>query len=272
MFFKPDIPTRRAPRMLWLSVFLCSALAGCASAPVGDARSDPLESYNRSMYAVNDAVDRAVLKPAATAYKTVLPGPVRQGVNNFFGNLGDVWSFANNTLQFKPEGALTSFWRVVINSTMGLGGVLDPATELRLEKRTEDFGQTLGHWGVKPGPYVVLPLLGSSTLRDTLALPVDFYGNSLVQPDYGSTRARNGLAIVRVVDTRAGLLGVSDVLEAAALDRYSFQRDAYLQKRRNDVYDGNPPPAPESGFEGNDSWWDENSATPQPAADGAAQN
>ena len=142
--------------------------AGCATAPGGDAR-DPWEPYNRSMTSFNDAVDDAVLKPVATVYRDVLPQPVRTGFGNFFGNLGDVWSFVNNVLQAKPEGSLHSFWRVVVNSTIGLGGVLDPATEMRLERHREDFGQTLGRWGVPPGPYFVIPLLGPSTVRDTAA-------------------------------------------------------------------------------------------------------
>ena len=213
-------------------------LAGCATAPGADPR-DPWEPYNRSMTRFNDAVDNAVLKPVATAYKEALPRPVRTGVSNFFGNLSDVWSFVNNVLQAKPEGALHSFWRVVINSTMGLGGVLDPASEMRLERHREDFGQTLGRWGMPSGPYFVLPLLGPSTVRDSAALPVDMYGNPLGQVN--DAPVRGSLAALNVVQTRAVLLPTTEFLESAALDRYTFQRDAYLQKRRNEVYDGNPP-------------------------------
>ena len=213
-------------------------LTGCASAPGADSR-DPWEGYNRAMFRFNDAVDTAVLKPVATAYRDTLPQPVRTGVGNFFGNLSDVWSFVNNVLQVKPEGALHSFWRVVINSTMGLGGVLDPASEMRLERHREDFGQTLGRWGMPSGPYFVLPLLGPSTLRDSAALPVDVYGSPLGHFNDGAWR--NSLGALNVVQTRAGLLVTTEFLESAALDRYSFQRDAYLQKRRNEVYDGNPP-------------------------------
>ena len=214
-------------------------VAGCASAPGSADPRDPWERYNRSMYEFNDALDTAIVKPVATVYRNVLPSPVRTGVGNFFGNLGDVWSFVNNVLQAKPEGALSSFWRVVINSTVGLGGVLDPATEMRLDRRREDFGQTLGRWGVPPGPYFVLPVLGPSTLRDSAALPVDFYGS--VVGHVSDIPVRNSLIAVQMVDTRARVLGATELLDAAALDPYTFQRDAYLQKRRNDIHDGNPP-------------------------------
>ncbi|HOB67477.1 VacJ family lipoprotein [Ottowia sp.] len=217
---------------------LLAMTAGCASAPGADPR-DPWEPYNRSMFQFNDKVDKAVLKPVATAYRDVLPQPVRTGVSNFFGNLGDAWSFVNNVLQAKPEAALHSFWRVVINTTMGLGGVLDPATEMRLQRHREDFGQTLGRWGVPSGPYFVLPILGPSTLRDTVALPVDMYGRPVGH--ISDVPVRNSLTGVDIVQTRAGLLATTDLLESASLDRYSFQRDAFLQKRRNDVHDGSPP-------------------------------
>lgn len=221
-----------------VTALLALLLAGCATVAQPDPR-DPWEGYNRSMTRFNDAVDDAVVKPVANAYKAVLPQPVRTGVGNFFGNLGDAWSFVNNVLQAKAEGALHSFWRVTINSTIGLGGVFDPATEMRLERHREDFGQTLGHWGAGPGPYVVLPLLGPSTLRDTLALPVDLYGNPVGQVH--DVPVRNSFIALQYVDTRARLLDAQGLLGEAALDPYSFTRDAFLQKRRNDVYDGNPP-------------------------------
>ena len=213
-------------------------VTGCASAPGADPR-DPWEGYNRGMYRFNDALDTAVLKPVATVYRDVLPQPVRTGVGNFFGNLGDVWSFVNQTLQAKPEAALHSFWRVMVNTTIGLGGVLDPASEMRLERRREDFGQTLGYWGVPAGPYFVLPLFGPSTVRDTVALPVDIYGHPLSHVN--DVPVRNSLGATQIVNTRASVLGAVELLESAALDPYSFQRDAYLQKRRNDIHDGNPP-------------------------------
>jgi phospholipid-binding lipoprotein MlaA len=189
----------------------------------------------------NDSVDKAVLKPAATAYIKVVPRPVRKGVSNFFGNLSDAWSFVNNVLQANTEGSLHSFWRVAVNTTFGLGGVLDFATEMKLERHRKDFGTTLGYWGAPPGPYLVLPILGPSTVRDTLALPVDYMASP---SKYVITNVpvRNSLYPVRIVDTRAQLLDTTRLIDQAALDPYSFTRDAWLQKRRNDIYNGDPPP------------------------------
>lgn len=240
---KPLTPWMRAPRLALMAAAL--ALSACASAPPGaqpDPR-DPLEGYNRSMYQINQAVDQAVLVPVSKAYNQVVPQPVRTGASNFFTNLGDAWSFVNNVLQAKPEPALSSLWRVLVNTTLGLGGVLDPATEMRLTRYREDFGQTLGYWGVPAGPYLVLPLLGPSSLRDTAALPVDWYGHPISFVD--NVRWRNSLIAMRFLETRASLLGVSELMQQAALDPYAFERDAYLQKRRNDVYDGNPPSSAE---------------------------
>jgi phospholipid-binding lipoprotein MlaA len=184
-------------------------------------------------------VDNVAIKPAAQLYVKVLPGFVRTGVSNFLGNLGDVWSMANSALQLKGQATAETFMRINVNTFFGLGGLLDVATEMRLEKRREDFGQTLGYWGVKPGPYVVLPLLGPSTLRDTLALPLDMQGD--VSRQISDEATRNALTVTRVLDIRSGLLQTVDVVKAASLDPYSFVRDGFLQKRRNDIYDGNPP-------------------------------
>ena len=203
-------------------------LVGCASGPRTDPR-DPLEPYNRSVTKFNEQVDAIVLKPVATAYKEVTPAPVRTGVSNFFGNLGDVWSFVNNVLQFRLEGAASSFMRVNVNTCLGLGGVLDIASELGIDRYRQDFGLTLGRWGMDTGPYVVLPLLGPSTVRDTFALPVDMVGNPVRYVD--PTSARNSLYVLRAVDARANLLRASSVLEGAALDKYSFTRDVFLQVR-----------------------------------------
>jgi phospholipid-binding lipoprotein MlaA len=213
-------------------------LQGCATVQTADAR-DPWESMNRSIYQFNDVVDTVAIKPAAQLYVKVLPGFVRTGVGNFLGNLGDVWSMTNSALQLKGQATAETFMRINVNTFLGLGGVLDVATEMRLEKRKEDFGQTLGHWGVKPGPYVVLPLLGPSTLRDTLALPLDMRGDASQQ--FSDEATRNALTVTRVLDIRSGLLQTVDVVKAASLDPYSFVRDGFLQKRRNDIYDGNPP-------------------------------
>ena len=214
------------------------ALQGCATVKTADAR-DPWESMNRSVYQFNDVVDTVAIKPAAQLYVKVLPSFVRTGVGNFLGNLGDVWSMTNSALQLKGQATAETFMRINVNTFLGLGGVLDVATEMRLEKRKEDFGQTLGHWGVKPGPYVVLPLLGPSTLRDTLALPLDMRGDASQQ--FSDEATRNALTVTRVLDIRSGLLQTVDVVKAASLDPYSFVRDGFLQKRRNDIYDGNPP-------------------------------
>jgi phospholipid-binding lipoprotein MlaA len=214
------------------------ALQGCATVKTADAR-DPWESMNRSVYQFNDVVDTAAIKPAAELYAKVLPGFVRKGVSNFFGNLGDVWSMANSALQLKGQATVETFMRINVNTFFGLGGLLDVATEMRLEKRKEDFGQTLGYWGVKPGPYLVLPLLGPSTVRDTLALPLDMRGD--VSRQFSDEATRNALTVTRVLDIRAGLLQTVDVIKAASLDPYSFVRDGFLQKRRNDIHDGNPP-------------------------------
>lgn len=214
------------------------ALQGCATVQTADAR-DPWESMNRSVYQFNDVVDTVAIKPAAELYVKVLPSFVRTGVGNFLGNLGDVWSMANSALQLKGQATVETFMRINVNTFLGLGGLLDVATEMRLEKRKEDFGQTLGYWGVKPGPYVVLPLLGPSTLRDTLALPLDMRGDASQQ--FSDEATRNALTVTRVLDIRSGLLNTVDVVKAASLDPYSFVRDGYLQKRRNDIYDGNPP-------------------------------
>jgi phospholipid-binding lipoprotein MlaA len=218
----------RAFAMLVLAV----SLTGCASM----SEKDPYEKFNRGVYKFNDTVDRAALKPAATAYKKVVPSFMQTGVNNFFYNLSDVWSGANNLMQGKGERGLSDLTRVLINTTFGLGGVIDWASDAGLDRHSEDFGQTLGYWGVPSGPYVMLPLLGPSTLRDTAALPVDISADPW---GYGITsRERNIGTVVRVIDQRALLLDASNILEGAALDPYEFMRDGYLQQRKSKVFDG----------------------------------
>ncbi|THU01560.1 VacJ family lipoprotein [Lampropedia puyangensis] len=214
------------------ALLACAVLAGCSttgSQGHGQSPQDPYESFNRSIYSFNEGLDRNVLRPIARGYEQVVPTPARTGVSNFFGNLGDAWSFVNNTLQFKGEAAMSSFFRVAVNSTFGLGGLLDVATEMRLERYKTDFGMTLGHWGVPTGPYLMLPLLGPSTVRDTAALPADYYGNPLTHLSPSSHRyALTGL---RIVNTRANLLGTTDLLEEAAVDPYIMMRDFYLAQR-----------------------------------------
>jgi phospholipid-binding lipoprotein MlaA len=211
------------------------ALSGCAT----NNPKDPLEPFNRAMFSFNDTIDRAALKPAAEVYSTVLPGFVQTGIGNFFGNLGDVWTALNNFLQGKMADGLSDVMRVALNTTMGFGGVLDIGTEAGLTKHSEDFGQTLGKWGVKSGAYVVLPFLGSSTVRDTAAMPLDFAGD--VWHYKRPVTWRNTGTVVHVVDLRASVLDASNLLEEAALDRYVFVRDAYLQRRQSKVYDGEVP-------------------------------
>ena len=222
-------------RLLAALAFLL-VLSGCATTA---DNPDPWEGLNRKTYAFNDAVDKAVLKPVAQGYQKVVPGPAREGVSNFFTNLEDVGTSLNNILQGKMREGLNDAGRVVVNSIFGVFGLWDVATPLGLEKHYEDFGQTLGWWGVESGPYLVIPLLGPSTARDGPAKLVDpqWYWPRLLDNDtlYWSLW---GLDKVR---TRASLLQSESVLEAAALDRYTFIRDAWLQRRRNQVYDGNPP-------------------------------
>lgn len=202
-------------------------LAGCATAPAGDPR-DPLEPFNRDVDSVNRELDQAALKPAAKAYERVLPGLVRAGVSNFFANLGDPWSAVNSLLQLKPGDAAQNTMRFAVNTFFGLGGVLDIATDAGIDRHKEDFGGTLAHWGVPPGPYVVLPIIGPSTLRDAAALPADWMGDPLrfVAPVID----RNALVAGRTMDIRGRLLPVDPMLDEA-LDRYTFMRDAYLQHR-----------------------------------------
>ena len=227
-------------------VRLCTAaaavlvLTGCAT--TANNPQDPLEGYNRAVYSFNDAVDRTVLKPTATVYKNVVPGFAQTGVSNFFGNLSDAWSSINNLLQGKGEAGATDFGRVAVNSTFGIFGLLDIASEAGMPKHNEDFGQTLGKWGVPSGPYLILPLLGPSTVRDTAALPADIGGDIWKYKEPANWR--NIGAAVRIVDTRASLLDASGMLDDAALDRYEFLRDGYLQRRQSQVYDGDVPRQP----------------------------
>ena len=217
---------------------LAVASTGCATRPDGNPR-DPFESFNRGVFEFNDGVDRAIFKPAATVYRDLTPALFRAGVANFLGNLEDVWSMVNSMLQLKPQDAATSFMRVNVNTVFGLGGVLDVASEAGIERQREDFGQTLGRWGVPSGPYLVLPFLGPYTVRDAFAMPVDRAADIVGNLDHVPTR--NSIKLIDLLDTRAGLLRASDALDEVALDKYTFTRDAFLQRRQNAVYDGDPP-------------------------------
>lgn len=206
-------------------------------------RIDPLEPFNRSMYQFNDMLDRNILRPVASTYVKVAPRPVRAGVNNFFDNLEDAWSGINNLLQGKGADGLETLARFGVNTVAGFFGLFDVATPLGIERHSEDFGQTLGTWGVGSGPYLVLPLLGPSTLRDTAALRLDIAGDLVTQVD--NIGQRNSLYALRVVNRRAEYLKATDMLEQSAFDPYTFVRDAFVQRRRNQVYDGNPPEQPQ---------------------------
>jgi phospholipid-binding lipoprotein MlaA len=203
-------------------------LGGCAGFNTNPR--DPLEPLNRKVMQFNDGVDAMVLKPAATVYEKGVPALMRTGVSNFFGNLGDAWSFVNSALQFKFQNAAENFMRLNVNTFFGLGGILDIASELNIERHKEDFGQTLGRWGVPAGPYIVLPLFGPSTLRDAVALPVDRRYDLVQQVNPAGDR--NTLYVLRAVDARSNLLRLGSLVDEAALDKYSFTRDAYLQRRR----------------------------------------
>jgi phospholipid-binding lipoprotein MlaA len=249
---KTAVTARPSRAILWLVQALAiTLLAGCAGFNTNPR--DPLEPMNRNIAQFNEGVDAIALKPAAQAYQRVLPPIVRTGVSNFFGNLGDAWSFVNSVLQFKLQNATENFTRFGVNTFFGIGGIFDVASELNIERHKEDFGQTLGRWGVPAGPYLVLPLLGPSTLRDTLALTVDRKGDMVHQ--VSSRDLRYSLYVTRAIDARSNLLRVGGVIDQAALDKYSFTRDAYLQKRRADITenkesdgvepkDGEIPPAP----------------------------
>ena len=221
-----------------LALTVIAALAGCASVPAPDAR-DPIESFNRGVFGFNEALDSAVLKPTAQAYHDVAPSWLRKGVGNFFNNLQDVWSAVNNGLQGRGAALGDSVGRVMINTTIGLLGVVDVATDLNIERHTTDFGTTLGHWGVPAGPYVMLPILGPYTLREVGALPVDWNGDLVQQA--GNSDTVLGLELTRIVDLRAQYLQAGDLVQGAALDKYTFVRESYLQRQRYRLYDGNPP-------------------------------
>lgn len=239
-------------RRLWrlaVAALAAAALAGCAvQSP--DPR-DPWEPMNRATFEFNDGVDRVVLRPLAEGYRFALPEPVRDGVRNFFANLQDPWIALNQLLQGKVEEALSDAWRFIANSTFGIGGIFDIATDMRLPKHAEDFGQTLAVWGVDFGPYLVLPILGPSSVRDATGTAVASQAYLPWQlPKWLDLDHRvawqNSLTVVDLIQTRANLLDATDLLEQAALDRYAFLRNAYFQRRRNLIYDGNPPPLPPS--------------------------
>jgi phospholipid-binding lipoprotein MlaA len=225
---------------------LALTLSGCASLPAGRAPDpqDPFERYNRAAFSFNDAIDRAFFKPVAQAYKFITPDLVQRGVANFFGNIADLPTAVNDVLQGKPKQAATHVGRFAVNTTIGVLGLFDVAKTMGLERQREDFGQTLGTWGLGSGPYLVLPVFGPSSVRDTVGLVADFGLDPIVYiKDDGW---RYGLGGLRVIEQRASVLDIEKTLKSIEIDPYLFTRDAYLTRRRNSVYDGNPPDLPEA--------------------------
>ncbi|MFY9974915.1 MAG: VacJ family lipoprotein [Chromatiaceae bacterium] len=239
----------------WLALPLALLAAllgtGCASSPdrVKDPR-DPLEPFNRAVFRFNTDFDNAFMKPAAKAYRAVTPDVVDRGITNFFANLDDVTSLANNVLQFKLSRAGSDLGRIFINTTVGVLGFVDVATNVGLQSYKEDFDQTLGYWGLEPGAFLMLPILGPSSIRGTLGWAGDIVTDPLFSIDTGDVYW--GLVGIRLVDYRADRLAAGEIMEEAALDPYVFLRDAYMQRRRNLVYDGNPPQA-----EGEEDLWED---------------
>lgn len=242
-------------KIVHVAALATALLSGCAT--TANPR-DPLESFNRDMFGFNEDLDTAVIKPVSETYRDYVPGLVRDGVRNFFSNLNDLTVFVNDSLQLKWRGAFDDLSRLVINSTIGIGGLMDPATKFGIEKRNEDFGQTLGFWGAPAGPYIVLPLLGPSTFpRDTVGVVADSFvsGAPLYAIDDSDARTYVGLGLgaLRAVQVRSDLLDTGSLLGTAALDPYVFVRDAYLQRRENLVRDGalekleDPEDEPSSG-------------------------
>jgi len=264
----------------WASLVLISillaALGGCASMKQarGDPgqRLDPFENWNRKVFAFNEGLDAHFLKPVATAYTKVVPQFVRRGVDNFFNNAADAWSSVNALLQGKVDYSMQDLMRVATNSAFGVLGLVDVATELGIERHNEDFGQTLGRWGFGAGAYIVWPLFGPSTVRDSIALPLDRAASPALLISDG--RWQFGITVLQVVNIRANLLGASQVIDDIALDKYTFLRDAYLQRRRSLVSDGDvapdsdlyAPQQPDSAASGTSG----GAALPKPAAAAAS--
>jgi phospholipid-binding lipoprotein MlaA len=240
---------------LSISLALCAGLflSGCASTQVpadsplkilrkGEQAFDPIEGINRAVFSFNTGADNLITKPIAKAYRFVVPELFRGMIGNVFSNINDVWVGVNSLLQGKPKDALSDWTRVLVNSTVGFAGIADVASELGLERHNEDFGQTLGKWGMPPGPYVVIPFLGPSNFRDGIGIVPDTLGDPIRK--IRKTGDRDRTRIVRLIDTRASFLDVEKIADSAAIDRYDLVRDAYLARRKRLVYDGDPPEEP----------------------------
>lgn len=234
--------------ILFISLLLLS-LSGCTTLQGVADPKDPLESYNRSMFEINDNIDRYVLKPVAKGYDAITPNPVQKGISNFFSNLDDVIVIVNDLFQLKLGQMASDTGRLLINSTLGLAGFIDWASDIGMPKHNEDFGQTLGYWGVSSGPYFVIPILGPSTIRDTSGLIIDTaefdpIWNEIEDGIPASQRDPDKAqvtSVIKAIDLRASLLKAERILDTAAMDKYTFVREAYLQRRKHLVYDGNPP-------------------------------
>jgi phospholipid-binding lipoprotein MlaA len=221
--------------------FACLFIASCATVSAPDQR-DPWESFNRSVYEFNDDFDRGIARPVAEAYKKILPDFIQTGISNFFSNLDDVVVLVNDILQFKFEQALSDFARLISNTMFGLLGFIDVASDMELPKHDEDFGQTLAVWGLSDGPYLVLPFLGPSTVRDTAGLAVDtIYLDPIIFTE--DDQVRWGMIALRAIDRRADLLEATNIMEKSGIDPYVFMRNAYFQVRENQIHDGKPPSA-----------------------------
>lgn len=218
---------QRALVLLGLSLVLsgCAVLRG----PTAGQKLDPFESWNRKVFSFNESLDKAVLKPVATVYSEVVPSPVRQGVDNFFGNIGDAWSAFNMVLQGRLKLAVQQAMRFAVNSTFGFVGLLDVSSEVGLERNTEDLGMTFGRWGFGAGAYIVWPLFGPSSVRDTLALPWDRLASPALFVQSGSGKA--AVTVLQITNARSKFLRAGAMLDDIALDKYTFYRDAYLQRR-----------------------------------------
>ncbi len=228
--------TRSPVKMAVAVALLAVALGGCATS---ENHKDPVEGFNRAMFAFNEGLDTVIIKPVAQGYDAVMPSPVRTGVTNFFGNIGDFFIGVNNFMQGKPEEAASDIGRVLVNSTIGILGLIDVASDMGMDKHEEDFGQTFGRWGVGDGAFVVVPVFGPRTVRDTAGLVLDMAADPVAHIEHVPTRT--SLSVLRLVDTRADLLPADKVIEEAALDKYAYVRDGYLQRRRNLIHDGNAP-------------------------------
>ena len=237
------------PLTLVLAAAVLAASSGCATGPERNP-ADPLEPMNRATWRFNDALDRAIAKPVARGYNKIVPKPVRTGVGNFFSNLGDVTVMLNNFAQLRVQDGLSDLMRIAVNTSFGLLGVLDVATPAGLPKHDQDFGLTLGHYGVASGPYLVLPLFGPSTFRDAAGFGIDQYGSPAT---YAEPRVRNTLWGINFVSTRARYLDATNLLEQAALDEYLFVRDAYLAQRQSRLDQGKPERLPDYEAEHKDA-------------------